>query len=108
MSSEAEMSLIEQTTDLSIRARNSGTDRRLDEHGRPLTPGSTCSTSTPGDRPSCGANALKRTITTRSTPDAGEILEADPADRLDAGHLATSHPRAWTRARAGLRQRTAV
>jgi hypothetical protein len=31
-----------------------------------------------------------RTITTRPTPDAGEILEADPADRLDAGDLVTS------------------
>ena len=34
-------------------------------------------------------------------PDVGEILEADPADRLDAGDLVTSYPRAWTRARAG-------
>jgi hypothetical protein len=42
-----------------------------------------------------------RTITTRPNPDAGEILEADPADRLDAGDLVTSYPRAWTRARAG-------
>jgi hypothetical protein len=36
-----------------------------------------------------------RTITTRPTPDAGEILEADPADRPDAGDLAT-YPRAST------------
>ena len=32
MSSEAKLSLIEQPTDLSIRASNSGTDRHLDEH----------------------------------------------------------------------------
>ncbi len=31
-------------------------------------------------------------------PDAGENLEADPADRLDAGDLVTSYPRASTRA----------
>jgi hypothetical protein len=28
-------------------------------------------------------------------------LEPDPADRLDALDLATSHPRTWTRGRAG-------
>jgi hypothetical protein len=42
-----------------------------------------------------------RTITTRPTPGAGEILEADPADCLDAGDLVMSHLRAWTRGRAG-------
>jgi hypothetical protein len=37
-----------------------------------------------------------RTITTRRNPGAGAILEADPADRLDAGDLVTSYPRAST------------
>jgi hypothetical protein len=44
---------------------------------------------------------LDGTITTRPTPGAGEILELGRADRLDGGDLATSHPRAWARARAG-------
>jgi len=89
MSREAKLALIEQPTDVSIGASNSGTDRHLDEHGRRPS-ARAARPRRPGDRPSCGANALMRTITTRPTPDAGEILEADPADRLDAGDLVTS------------------
>lgn len=61
-----------------------------------------------GDRPSCGANASMRTITTRPTRGAGEILEAEGADRVDAGEpgdvMASGVDSCWCRLTAADRR----